>query len=278
VKQPDPPADSTVTVCRLCGGPTAAKFDLPLMNSPRHCQYFECAQCGSLQTEAPDWLAQAYGGGNLSELDTGAALRVWGLSRLVWAVSKLLLPDKTAPKLLDFGGGDGLTCRLLRDLGFDAYSTDTYTRPTYGAGFEGPLQPGYDVITAFEVWEHLPQPQETLAEIFAQRPALHIATTQLFKGQGTDWWYLMPDSGQHVFFYSPKALRMVAERFGYHVLFGRGYHVFLREAPTRFQRFAIGRLLTVRRAESWARWAKAMSARYSGQDHDMLRRRRTNRS
>jgi hypothetical protein len=43
-----------------------------VLNKHRVSYYYYCTGCGSLQTEKPHWLAEAYAPGNLSKLDNGA--------------------------------------------------------------------------------------------------------------------------------------------------------------------------------------------------------------
>lgn len=57
---------------------------------------------------------------------------------------------------------------------------------------------------------------------------LIVFTTQPYEGQGPDWHYLIPCSGQHVFFYSERALAQVGEKFGYRLRKTQAFLVFAR--------------------------------------------------
>ena len=70
---------------------------------------------------------------------------------------------------------------------------------------------------AFEVLEHLPNPSINLDEIFAFKPKYFLCSTDLYSDQGSDWWYLAKEGGQHVFFYSPAAINFIAQKYGYGV-------------------------------------------------------------
>jgi Methyltransferase domain len=245
--------------CRFCGAMSTEKFHLRGI-SGIDIRYFECVNCGSLQTQEPIWLSQAYAHSNLSQADTGAAQRVLINHAFVLVAAKLF----GLRTILDFGGGDGLLCRLLRDRGLDAHTVDDYATPTYAYQFRGSLERQYDLITAFEVFEHLPNPSNALANIFDTRPKFIIASTEIYSGQDANWWYLCPSQGQHVFFYSSRALRSLAQhhRYSYYDINGR--HLFCKEPLTRVKlqailRLTYGRVFQLFRAalpfsETWA-WA-----------------------
>jgi Methyltransferase domain len=227
--------------CRLCGAESRKKFHLPGISGIQ-IAYFECANCGSLQTQEPTWLSEAYAHSNLAIADTGAAQRMLINHAFVLAAAKVF----RLRTILDFGGGDGLLCRLLRDRGLEAHTTDDYATATYARTFQGSLERPYDLITAFEVFEHLPSPSHTLGRLFEARPRFIIASTEIYSGQDATWWYLCPSQGQHVFFYSRKALRSLAVRHRYSYYDINGRHVFAREPLSRVRLKAILRLTSGR--------------------------------
>ena len=142
------------SLCRLCGGQTTSLFRLCGFEEIE-LSYSKCVKCGSLQTQQPTWLKRAYTQSNLAISDTGAAQRVLVNHAFVLAAAKVF----GLRTVLDFGGGDGLLCRLLRDRGFEAYTLDDYAKPTYARLFESDLWREYDLITAFEVLEHMENPR-----------------------------------------------------------------------------------------------------------------------
>lgn len=186
--------------------------------------YFRCQSCHSLQTERPYWLEQAYAQNNLSNLDTGAAQRNFNNLAACWSIAKLL----HLKNVLDVGGGDGLLCRLLRDYELNCFVQDKYASPTYAQGFVVPDFAQPDMVVAFEVMEHYPDPRNDLQTLFASRPKAVLASTGIFSSQGPDWWYLEPDSGQHIFFYSKTALQLIARTHDYELVISSGYSLFLR--------------------------------------------------
>src|SRR6185437_5471048 len=143
-----PPPALPEIACRLCGGACRYAFSKTVIGKYRVAFYL-CGSCGSMQSEKPYWLDEAYSDPSLM-IDPGAAQRVLDCLALADAVMRLF-GCRTA---LDYGGGAGLLCRLLRDSGRDAYWYDGYTPPSYANGFAGSPDSHYDLVTAFEVVEH----------------------------------------------------------------------------------------------------------------------------
>lgn len=222
--------------CRLCGGNVALKFELRVLNK-HEVRYLHCQQCLSLQSEPPFWLDEAYAANNLSNLDTGAAHRNLHNFAACWSLCKLL----RLRNVVDIGGGDGLLCRLLRDYEINCFVRDKYATPTYSQGFEQPNFTTPDLVVAFEVMEHYPNPRQDLEELFRLQPKALLASTAIFSQQGKDWWYLAPEAGQHVFFYSRKALDLIADRYGYELLISSGYLLFTRRGAVSGLRRALAR-------------------------------------
>jgi hypothetical protein len=184
--------------------------------------YLKCGECNSLQTERPYWTKEAYAS-SLSMLDTGAGQR--NLSNLAasYSVSRVLRLKNT----VDFGGGDGLLCRLLRDYGINCFVTDKFASATYASGFTTPNFSQPEMLLAFEVLEHFEDPRKDLRYLFNSNPQCLLLSTAVYSGQGPDWWYLAPDSGQHIFFYSREALSYIAKTYGYSLLVCSGYSLLM---------------------------------------------------
>lgn len=237
--------------CRLCAGALQPRFQGRLLG--RHdVQYFECTACGSLQTEPPYWLDEAYRAGNLALADTGAAQRNLDNLGAVLALARWL----KLKRVVDHGGGDGLLCRMLRDRGLDAHVLDRYATPTYAAGFDRPGDTPPDLVLAFEVVEHHPEPARDLDALFAGAPPVLLLSTEAWRGQGPGWAYLSPASGQHVFFYAPQALQQVATQRGYRLIGVGGYWLFARQGVFPNWRLRLARRLLKPRLRRWCTaWA-----------------------
>lgn len=198
--------------CRLCGGLSHQRFDRLVLQKYK-ARYFVCEVCNSMQTQRPDWLEEAYAE-NLTPLDTGAAQRniyTFGLCRGISKVFNLRT-------MIDVGGGDGLLCRMMRDYGVDCHVSDRYAAPIYAQGFTDTKGIKPDFITSFEVLEHFVDPKTDIEDIFGRDASVVLVSTMLYKNQDMDWYYLVPLSGQHIFFYSEVAMRHIANRFGYNII------------------------------------------------------------
>jgi len=209
--------------CRWCGAPTSLAFTLTVLRK-FEVNYLQCSGCSSLQTQRPYWLSDAYDK-NLARLDTGAAQR--NISNL--AASYLVARIFELRNVLDFGGGDGLLCRLLRDYGLNCFVRDKYASATYALAFTEPDFARPDLMLAYEVLEHLVEPRTETRDLFAEKPKVVLASTSLYEGQARDWWYLAPETGQHVFFYSAGAMRQMGQLYGYEVGIYGTYVLFVRK-------------------------------------------------
>jgi methyltransferase family protein len=225
--------------CRLCGGDTSLVFHGLLIRKHRT-GYWRCEACGSLQTDPPYWLEDAYRKGHVPT-DTGMAARTLFMAQraslLLWAAGL-----RAGTACLDWGGGNGLFCRLMRDQGYNYFRDDKYVEPFYCAGFTRDCvqRDRWEVVSSFEVFEHLPNPAAELAQIINLDPAIWLFSTQLYESQGREWNYLSPNTGQHVFFYSEKSLQQFAEAHGREFHRGRELHLFVKRDSNPYFRSASG--------------------------------------
>lgn len=215
-------APGSVGTCRLCGGDTDPAFSAELM-AKYQVNYGVCQTCGSLQTELPFWLDEAYAS-NLGDRDCGAAQRNLHNFAACYSMARIW----GARTAIDFGGGDGLLTRLLRDRHVDCHVEDKYGSPTYALAFARPEGLHPDALFAFEVFEHFVEPAKEIAALFARQPKILFGTTGRFTGQGADWWYLSHQSGHHVFFFSSRALSHVARVHDYVLIEQGAFFLFVR--------------------------------------------------
>ncbi len=177
--------------------------------------YLYCDTCGYLRTEAPYWLEEAYSRAIL-DADTGILRRNIWLSRVLAGLCYYLGSDQ---RYVDVGGGYGLLTRLMRDLGFDFWWSDPYAENLFARDFAAPPSDGpWGAVTFFEVMEHLVEPVDWLRETLDRFPTdTLIFTTETYTGTPPapgSWWYYVPEGGQHVSFFQPRTLGMLATKFG----------------------------------------------------------------
>jgi SAM-dependent methyltransferase len=117
--------------------------------------------------------------------------------------------------ILDWGGGNGLMARML--AGREYQNVISYD-PFYG---DAPLPPGrtFDLVTCFEVIEHVPDQRGLFAEL-ARRVtpdgALLLSTLVQPANIGElrlGWWYARPRNG-HIRLHSAKSLKLCLSREG----------------------------------------------------------------
>lgn len=236
-----------MSACPVCDG-VSHRFATGLVLGRHHADYLRCARCGSVHVAEPYWLEEAYSCA-IAPSDIGLPLRAVQLSAVVPLVVRRYLP--TARRFLDYGAGNGLLVRMLRDRGFDFRWFDPHAANQFAAGHEGSLDERFDLITAFEVLEHLRQPSTELEPVFAASPAL-LSSTLLLPHPTPEpdaWWYYARDTGQHICFYTEAGLRILAADHGRAVTCSPSMQLF---GPRSWNR-RLFRLLTSATVATWLR-------------------------
>ena len=219
--------------CRLCGSPSKLSFNKKIL-SKYEIGYYLCENCGSLQTEEPYWLDEAYNPLN-ERFDTGQLVRIFYNAVFLKAILTHL--NLLNCRLIDYGCGSGLLTRFMRDIGVDAWGFDSYSAPRLSIGFHTSTLEGATVINLCEVAEHFDSPIKYFDQIFSCNPDLLIMQTNLLETVNENWDYLAVDHGQHIFFYSPKSIEHLAKRYNMLATFLNGFIVFFR--PIFFERLFI---------------------------------------
>lgn len=217
----------TEEACRVCGAACHHTFSHLLLG--RTVDYFECDNCGYIQTETPGWLEEAYSS-PINKFDTGIIRRnKVNVGRVVMTLASYRM---MSGRVLDYAGGHGILVRMLRDEGVDAFWSDKYCANLFARGFEA-VDRNYDLLTAFEVLEHLLHPVEDLNVMLNHAPTV-LASTELAPESGSppmDWQYFGLEHGQHIGFFRRRTLAWIAERCGvHHASVGGSLHLFSKKS------------------------------------------------
>jgi len=185
-------------------------------------------------------------------------------------------------RLLDVGCSSGALLRVAKACGYAASGAEPATLAAdtaRGLGFEvfpGFLQEAafaddyFDVITLFEVIEHLLDPQDVLIEIqriLKPGGVLLIGTgnadSWTVQFMGAAWEYFdIRSHGGHISFFNPKSMALISQKCGFDIIDITTKRVNIRErkhaSPFVYELVKIGREIL------------AIPARWSGKGHDML--------
>jgi hypothetical protein len=211
------------TQCKICQGlsPLFGVVDfhkscieaqgnqLPLSGQPIY--YRRCERCAFTFTNAFDhWTPEAfqrhiYNNDYLTVDPDFVEARPANNANLVATAFQASRPSI---QILDYGGGAGLLAQRLRDQGFSAKTYDPFS------SFNQMPSETFDLITCFEVMEHVPSPRETVAtmvSLLKDRGAILFSTLlqpASFEKTGLSWWYAGPRNG-HISLYSPQSLGQI---------------------------------------------------------------------
>jgi 2-polyprenyl-3-methyl-5-hydroxy-6-metoxy-1,4-benzoquinol methylase len=207
--------------CKVCNNTTNKIFEKKVL-SKYDVSYYQCNSCNFVQTEDPYWLEEAYGSGAIGALDVGIMTRNIQLVKQTDAILRSIFKDFTNFSAVDFGGAQGVFVRMMRDLGYNFFRQDLYAENLYAKYFDVldlPNNHKFDILTAFEVFEHLPNPLEEINEMFKLSDVILFSTELIPSndiGQLEKWWYIVPEGGQHVSFYSKDTFLRIAEDLNGH--------------------------------------------------------------
>ncbi|HZZ41953.1 MAG TPA: class I SAM-dependent methyltransferase [Tepidisphaeraceae bacterium] len=197
--------------------------------------YHRCPRCGFIFTTFTDAWSKEDFGKNIYNAEYGLVdpeyadkrpRNVAGMITQLWGGNKDL-------RVLDYGGGNGLTGRLLREAGFKHVEVYDPFTPKYSVKPTGK----FDLILMFEVLEHSPTPKQTVSDLASMLEDVGLVTLstllqpQDINAQGLNWWYVAPRNG-HVSMHSRQSLTELAKPFGLMVgSFNDGLHLLVRGRP-----------------------------------------------
>jgi 2-polyprenyl-6-hydroxyphenyl methylase/3-demethylubiquinone-9 3-methyltransferase len=214
----------TRPACKVCGAATEV-FGAKDFN--RNCEegqglrlpprgaavaYHRCGACGLIFTDAfddwsdEDFATHIYGEGYAAVDPDYAERRPLNMAKGVGA----RFAGFRDRRVLDYGGGNGRFAEEMRNKGFGSVTTYDRFSPAFDRRPEG----RFDLITAFETLEHMPDPLAGAADIAGLlAPGGVIVTSTLLQpaaiGEvGVEWWYIGPRNG-HVTFHTRDSLAVM---------------------------------------------------------------------
>lgn len=199
--------------CPICDKYMTFAFSHDILNKYR-INYNYCNNCGLIKSEFPYWLEEAYIQA-ISDMDTGIIARSISNSRHIEVIVNLL--GLSGGRFVDIAGGYGILTRMLRDKGYECFSTDKYCQNLFAKYFEPTDNFTADALFAIEVLEHVENPFEFTRGIADQYCCKTIVISTLtYSGSipVDNWWYYSFESGQHISFYQPKTLLQLACKMG----------------------------------------------------------------
>ncbi|MFZ4646800.1 MAG: class I SAM-dependent methyltransferase [Gemmataceae bacterium] len=242
--------------CKICGQPSTL-YDKAIILGKYDVRYMQCQTCGFVQAEDPHWLTEAYSDA-ITASDLGLVARNLGNSKICRALIPIFFDRRG--KFVDYGGGYGLFVRMMRDTGFDFYLLDPLCENLFAKRFEADPN-GYDryeLVTAFEVFEHLEDPLSTIEQMLRFSSNILFSTLLLppAKPKLTEWQYFGLEHGQHISVYTEQTLAMIAKKFKLQVhSCRRSLHLFSQE-PLKYKwlfdwvvDYRVGSLLSIIRKQ-----------------------------
>jgi hypothetical protein len=204
--------------CKVCGGSTTPTHTAVILKR-YEVQYHLCANCQYWFTDEAFWLDEAYSEA-VSSMDTGTVSRNLSIHR---RLAPTLVSLFGAGPYGDWAGGAGMLVRLMRDTGLDFYWQDRRRNGRTALA-----------VTAMEVLEHSPDPLPFIQEMLDGGGAdTLIFSQELHLGPDPTWWYLAPECGQHISFYSSQTLEEIGRQVGMQLHSARNLHMLTRrEIPS----------------------------------------------
>lgn len=229
--------------CKICDSLSEFLFEKKVLHK-YDVSYFKCIHCGFIQVEKPYLLEEVYKL-PFTPLDVTIASRPIELSQLT---ENLILNYLSySGRFLDYGGGVGLFTRIMRDRGLNFYRQDKYAQNLFTQYFDfsnlSEEEKKFELVTSFEVLEHLENPMNELEELFSLSKNVFCSTMLQPSTVAADlesWSYIGELHGQHISFYTQETMKVIANKFDcYYYNHANYLHFF---TPEKIEGFTLSRL------------------------------------
>lgn len=201
--------------CLICQGSNLQVWDVSA--NPKR-TYFKCEQCDYLfmdpeQRWSEEQEVERY---RLHQNQvTDGYLKFF--EPLIVEIEKYRKPHQI--KALDFGcGPEPVLAELLKQKSWKTTFYDPLFFPDQNV-----LKNKYDLVTSTEVWEHLYQPiavLDQLQDLLSSSALLAVMTSSPPNQEEFSSWSYRRDM-THVGFFSEKAMKFIAQRYGWEILFSK---------------------------------------------------------
>ncbi|SGZ90176.1 HlpA protein [Bathymodiolus thermophilus thioautotrophic gill symbiont] len=149
-------------------------------------------------------------------------------------INQFFLEKKKEIRHLDYGGGNGLLSDLLTKQGWDSSSYDPFVNRDVNIK----NLKKFDLITAFEVFEHVPDVDNLMLELstLIKEDGIVLFSTllsdgNLEKNKRINWWYVSPRNG-HISVFSKNSLAILAKNHQFNTnSFSAGFHILFKQIP-----------------------------------------------
>jgi SAM-dependent methyltransferase len=169
---------------------------------------------------------------NRSDIQEFMAMKRWSFERMIKPVlDKTKLP--AGSRVLDVGCGLGALLDVMNGRSFDGYGVEVgqgsaaftsqrYPNRVHAGTVESAGYPDgfFDLVTMFDVIEHLEDPVVTLTEVkrilapngwlYVMTPNIYSINSQLMRSR---WYQYKPH--EHLFYFSPRSLTVALKRCGF---------------------------------------------------------------
>ena len=206
--------------CKVCSSSDIIGLFVKKVLNKYEVQYYQCQNCQFIFIDNPYWLKEAYSS-VITSLDIGLLSRNLNFKPITKSLIKLFY-NKNG-EFLDYAGGYGVFTRIMRDAGFNFIREDFQCENIFAKDFDitnFKNKGFFELLTAFEVFEHLQNPIEEIGKMLKFSNSILFSTELQPENQQvlSNWWYWVPETGQHISFYSLKSLKIIARKFNLNLI------------------------------------------------------------